>query len=103
MPRKASRIDLEITEIRVQRLNDISEDDAKAEGLNGLTRDGKLVKCGIPDSDGLPGTDNTGWPWDEWEIDARKAYKRLWEKINGPRSWDENPWVWVINFRRVRP
>lgn len=101
MPRWASRITLEVTGIRVERLQDISEEDAIAEGLSGITKDGKLIKYGIPDQDGLPGTDNTGWPWRDWQKDPRDAYRRLWESINGRGSWDANPWVWVVEFKRV--
>jgi len=103
MPRVASRISLEITEVRVERLQDISEDDARAEGLKAITKDGHTVKYGIPDSDGFPGTDDTGWPWAEWNVDPRKAFRRLWERINGAESWAANPFVWVLSFQRVTP
>lgn len=102
MPRWASRITLEIVSVRVERLQDIGEDDAKAEGLKGITKDGKLVKYGIPDADGYPGTDDIGWPWEDWRISPVDAYRKLWESINGPGSWDENPFVWCISFRRVK-
>jgi hypothetical protein len=102
MPRWASRITLEIVSVRVELLQEISQEDAIAEGLKGITKDGKLVKYGIPDSDGLPGTDNTGWPWKEWRISPVGAYKKLWESINGLGSWDKNPFVWVIEFKIVR-
>jgi hypothetical protein len=82
MPRRASRITLEITGIRVERLNDISEADAKAEGCNGHFVDGH---AGYP----------IGYaPQDE--------YRTLWESINGPGSWAANPWVWVVEFRKVK-
>lgn len=103
MPRWASRITLEVTSVRAQRLHDISEADAIAEGLKSVSKDGSLYKWGIPDADGLPGTDDHGWPWREWEADPRRAYARLWERINGAGSWDANPWVWVVGFRRVEP
>lgn len=100
MPRWASRITLEITDIRVERLQDISEEDAKAEGLKAITKDGGItIKYGIPDTDGLPGTDNFGWQWQDWHIDPRMAYKLLWESINGAGSWEVNPFVWVIQFK----
>jgi len=104
MPRWASRITLEITAVRVERLHDISEADAVAEGLACITKDGdRTRKYGIPDADGMPGTDDHGWPWNEWRSDPREAYRKLWESINGPGSWDLNPWVWVIEFKRVTP
>lgn len=101
MPRSLSRILTEVTDIRVQRLQDITPEEAKAEGLKCMSKDGLTVKFGIPDLDGYPGTDNHGWPWQEWEFDPVMAYKRLWEKINGKGSWDKNPWVWVIEFRKI--
>ena len=102
MPRWASRITLEITGVRVERLQDISPSDAIAEGLKGLSKDGgQITKYGIPDSDGLPGTDDAGWPWHAWRISPVDSYRRLWSQINGPRSWDANPFVWVVEFKRV--
>ncbi|MDO9052912.1 MAG: hypothetical protein Q7U37_03135 [Gallionella sp.] len=101
MPRKYSRIQLEITGVRVERLNDISEQDAIAEGLKGITKDGNLIKYGIPDADGYPGTDDIGCPWENWRANPADAYRRLWESINGAGSWNANPWVWVIEFRMV--
>ncbi|NHB94668.1 hypothetical protein [Photorhabdus cinerea] len=75
MPRWASRITLEITDIRVERLNEISEEDAKAEG----------VTAGI-----CPGHEN---------IMHRVAFRELWESIYGADSFNDN-WVWVIEFKR---
>ena len=79
MPRAASRITLEVTDVRVERLQDISETDALEEGIT---------------YNDLP---NNG-------LDPRRArtwYHRLWESINGPGSWDANPFVWVVEFKRV--
>jgi len=101
MPRWASRITLEVTGMRAERLQDISEDDAIAEGLKCITKDGAIYKYGIPDADGLPGKDDFGWPWMEWNASPVLAYKKLWEQINGPGSWEKNPWVWVVEFKRV--
>jgi hypothetical protein len=83
MYRWASRIDLEITGIRVERLQDISEEDAQAEGI---------VYCDNGSFDG-------GGP--AMGPTASHAYMRLWNSINGQRSWEANPWVWVIEFKRV--
>lgn len=79
MPRWASRITLEITDVRVERLNDISEEAAIAEGC-----------------------------FDEKEHDGSlpsQIYMQLWDSLNEARGygWDTNPWVWVIEFRRVKP
>lgn len=95
MPRVASRILLEITGVRVERLNECSEEDAIAEGI-------------IPHVRG-------GWHWhrhdpsdpDDWYQfgyeTARYAYEALWESINGAGSWKANPWVWVPEFKQVTP
>lgn len=84
MPRWASRIDLEVTGVRVERLKDISNDDAHAEGV-------EWDKC----------------PRFEMAthysalIDYVGGFRKLWQSINGPDSWDANPWVWVVEFERL--
>ena len=88
MPKAASRIKLEITDIRVERLQDISEEDAIAEGIQTLC-DPKISKTGS----GEKFYNENDYPTD--------YYQRLWESINGKGSWDLNPWVWVISFKRV--
>ncbi len=75
MPRWASRITLEITAVRVERLQDITRGDAMAEG------------CPFPNM--AHGDDPRDW------------YRNLWESINGEGSWDANLWVWVLEFKRV--
>lgn len=87
MPRWASRITLEVTGVRVERLQDISEADAKAEGCT------PWIPCG-----GRTGTKNRT-AGGMVEATHREAYAVLWESINGPGSWKENPCVWVIEFR----
>ena len=74
MPRTASRILLEVTDVRVQRLQDITEDDAREEGYP-------------PKSHQCPA---------EWFFDT-------WSSIHGDSSWDANPWVWALTFRRLQP
>lgn len=91
MPRWASRITLEITDVRVERLNEISEADAVAEGA-------------LP-SDQWP----TASPFDspalmaQYGPAAKQCFQSLWESINGEGSWAANPWVWAITFKRVQP
>lgn len=87
MPRWASRISLEITDVRVERLQEIDEEDAMAEGVQ---------------------VDDLGDAVFEDENDdlnfgtAKAAFSGLWDSINGKRApWRSNPWVWVITFRRV--
>lgn len=89
MPRWASRITLEITSVRVERLQDISDADAQAEGCACYVCGG--VMDGLSESD--------------CHCFHKKAkasdYRNLWEQINGPDSWAANPWVWAIEFRRM--
>lgn len=85
MPRWASRLTLEITGVRVERLNSISQEDAQAEGME-LT--GWRPTYSDPDSGGEVWT-----PYDN--------FAQLWESIYGEDSWKANPWVWVIEFKVV--
>ena len=79
MPRWASRILLEVTAVRVERLQDIRDSDALAEGIAPLDHPGAIF------------------------CPAKSAYSDLWDSINGDGSWFQNPWVWVIEFKRVQP
>lgn len=88
MPRWASRIDLEMTVVRVERLQDIGEADALAEGV--IAGAGDFAGCYFC-GDSMSGTT------------AKECYARLWESINGIGSWKANPWVWAISFKRVQP
>lgn len=102
MPRRLSRLTLQITEKRFQNLNDISESDAMAEGLRPITKDGNLFKYGVSDSDGFPGTDNFGWPWCDWNVEARNAFARLWDSLHGNtpgETWAENPEIVALTFK----
>lgn len=97
MPKWACRIWLEVTGVRVERLNDISEEDAKAEGIRSWSKDGELYKFGV-DEPGDPGAP----PWSEMSRTAKAEFFRLWESINGLESLAANPWVWVIDFKRAK-
>jgi len=82
MPRWASRITLEVTEVRVQRLQEISGNDAEAEGIS---FDGNAS----PES-----------------YDPRDQFQNLWDSINGKRpgcAWKDNPWIWAVSFKKVKP
>lgn len=99
MPREACRLFLEITNIRVDRLQDISEDDAINEGIE--------WKIKFPEDH-----PNLKY-WKDYlfkdrfatglMFGAKESFKSLWLSINGPESWTANPWVWVIKFKRIQP
>jgi len=92
MPRWASRILLEVTGVRIERLQDISDrgpaNDCTAEGV---------FHCGIP----VPTYEQ--WHGDGFRSSEKWMYRKLWDQINGAGSWDANPWVWVVEFKRVEP
>ena len=90
MPRWASRILLEITDVRVERLNAISEEDAEAEGI-----DMEALYDSQDCYDCIADHNMTGRPT------VTGAFKYLWESIYGEDGWKANPWVWVIEFKRV--
>ena len=85
MPRWACRILLEITEVRVERLQDISEEQARVEGVH---------KQPTTDWYSVPGIDGVG-------TTPRSAFANLWQTTGG--DWDANPWVWVVEFKQVTP
>lgn len=98
MPRWASRITLEVVNVRVECLQDISEDDAKAEGIvnrvENRTEPGGVFtysRYGLPE-----------WDWNQCsDYSFKDGYKRLWDSINAARpgcAWQDNPWVWVVEF-----
>jgi hypothetical protein len=87
MPRAASRITLEVTGVRVERLQDISEADAIAEGV--YTNDQAIEKLGLPADTKLTGS-------------CVDKYRIVWESINAKKyPWESNPWVWVIEFKKL--
>lgn len=85
MPRWASRITLEATGVRVERLNDITEEDAKAEGVEAVN--------GHPERGAFFGVGPC----------HREGFAQVWADLNGAGSWKANPWVWAITFKRVTP
>lgn len=106
MPRWASRLTLRITDIRVARVQDISESDARAEGCHGHPED-------FDGAPWCPACRGTGWvacapDGTETEcgcvLGGRKEFRLLWDSINAKRGhgWDVNPWVWAINFEVIQ-
>lgn len=85
MPRWACRLELEVTRVRVDRLQAINASDAIAEGV-GLNPSAADVSMTTADGELVP----------------RVMFRALWEQINGAGAWDANPWVWAIEFKRIR-
>ncbi|VVE68913.1 hypothetical protein PAN31117_03147 [Pandoraea anapnoica] len=83
MPRSMCRLVLEITDVRIEGLNHISESDARAEGVT------------------IEDRHTTGYCAGAYYPPSIRAFRDLWESISGPGSWDANPWVWVVEFQRV--
>lgn len=94
MPRSCCRILLEITGVRVERLHEISEADAQAEGVERVVAGVGWRRYCDPDSEEV-GVPPCG--------DARRSFRSLWKFINGDESWNANPWVWAVEFKRVKP
>lgn len=95
MPRSASRITLEIVSVRVEKLQDITEADAVAEGCipcmehsADCNNDYCALAGGVGDCDGSM-------------VSGKMLYRSLWESINGKGSFEKNPWIWVIQFRKI--
>ena len=97
MPRWASRITLEVTNIRVERLQEINKEDAVKEGVD-------YRKCPTYQT-GEQYLDNIHCGRMITSIDYIKGFQKLWDSINEKRgySWEKNPWVWVIEFKVVKP
>ena len=97
MPKEAARIFLKVTNVRVERLQDISEEDAIAEGIydepgsvSGRTWYRKFIKESDARINGL------------FTESAKECFQTLWQSINAKKHpWDSNPWVWVYEFERI--
>lgn len=103
MPRWASRLTLDVTDVRVQRLCDITEADAMAEGVSiPATPDGKVLAEIAPNSPmSYAEPRQTGETIDEFiarALTARTLFAALWEKLHGPNTWTANPWVVAVTF-----
>jgi len=92
MPRALSRITLELTDVRVQRVREIRAEDCYEEGLRRATKDERIYKWGCD-----------GMDWVDWRTSPMDAFHGLWDSLNAKRGfgWDVNPWVWALTFKRV--
>ncbi len=105
MPKEAARIWLKITNVKVERLHDITESDAIAEGVQSVIADRERFGCraaGMKLYRNYERIDNSLciYPCNGFE-NAEDSFKSLWIKINGCESWNFNPWVWVIEFEVI--
>lgn len=91
MPKEAARIFLQVTNVRVERLKDISEEDAIAEGV-------EIIHYAEPI---LPVFRKYNLKEKKGTLNPILSFQTLWEKINGEDSWKANPWVWVYEFKQV--
>lgn len=87
MPKEAARIWLQVTDVRVERLQDITEEDAVAEGIEKR-----------PGSTNSTRFDYRHYGYGTYDVSAQVSFRTLWEKINGPDSWQANPWIWAVSF-----
>lgn len=99
MPKEAARIFLRVKDVRVERLQEMSEDDCMAEGIREFTKDGKLFKYATQSGD-MPTI-----PWQDMPVTPGRAFATLWDSTIKPADldtygWAANPWVWVIEFER---
>jgi hypothetical protein len=113
MPRTYSRITLEITDIRVERVQEITEDDALAEGIisneeyEARASEDNLFPC--PRCKGYKVHEAFGYDYGITEVDCtycntqKKRYRIIWDSLNAKRGypWESNPWVWVISFKQI--
>ena len=111
MPKEAARIWLKVTDVRVERLQEITEVQAQAEGIRGYSKDGNLYKYAVTDDWWIDFHNKHrksffgGTWWQDMPRTAREAFSYLWnstiKKSDLDRyGWDANPWVWVIEFER---
>lgn len=102
MPRAACRLFLEITDVRVEQLQDISTEDAVAEGIEQQHRFWRDYHNKKDKGTGFLDTADITWPYERRSYSAEQAsYRTLWESINGLDSWLSNPYAWCVTFKRI--
>ncbi|AZV56058.1 hypothetical protein [Clostridium sp. AWRP] len=107
MPKKVARLFLKVTDVKAQRLQDITEDEAKAEGIKSYTKDEKVYKYAVSDDWWMEYCNKhkkAGTWWQQMPTTAKEAFKYLWNSCGykWPKCWDANPWVWVIELEKVK-
>lgn len=96
MPKEAARIFLEVVNVRVERVQDISEKDAIAEGIE------PTITNTIAGGTFYPGQMYKNYlPYGYTDVYPKDSFRSLWSKINGEQSWNDNPWVWVVEFKQI--
>lgn len=110
MPKEAARIWLKCTDVRVERLQEITEIGAKAEGIRGYTKDGNLYKYAVTDDWWIDYHNKhkeivTGTWWQDMPRTAKDAFSYLWNSTIKKSDldlygWNANPWVWTIEYER---
>ena len=110
MPKEAARIWLKVTDVRVERLQEITESGAKAEGIRGYTKDGNLYKYAVTDDWWIDYHNKhkeivTGTWWQDMPRTAKDAFSYLWNSTIKKSDldlygWNANPWVWTIEYER---
>ena len=110
MPKEAARIWLKVTDVRVERLQEITEVQAQAEGIRGYSKDGNLYKYAVTDDwwinyHGKHKEIATGTWWQDMPRTAREAFSYLWNSTIKKSDldlygWNANPWVWTIEYER---
>lgn len=91
MPESAARYFIEITAVRAERLQDVTEEDCIKEGIESFTKDNQLYKFGLD-----------GWDWSKMPRTPREAYAALINNISGKGTWEKNPFVWVYDFKLLK-
>lgn len=96
MPKEAARIFLKVTNVDIQRIQNITDDEIKAEGVREFTKDGDIFKYNHKDE----------FDWQNAPRTPREAFRELWDSTVKKKDlpiygWEANPWVWIIEFKRI--